>query len=76
MLASAAFKIKDYGPAINPSWMIAGYACDLVGCVAVFLGIFGISTRLLPASFVYLGKISYGLYVFHVDAATEHRGFS
>lgn len=43
-----------------------GYPCATVGYLCVFLGVCGLSFRLRPL--VYLGKISYGLYVFHTLA--------
>lgn len=46
------------GPAI-------GYYVVGLGCVLLFLGVYGIGSRLIPAPLVFLGKISYGLYVFH-----------
>ena len=35
------------------------------GCVFVFLAFFGLERPYLPAQLLYLGKVSYGLYVFH-----------
>ena len=43
-----------------------GYPCATVGCLCLFLGVCGLSIRVRPL--VYLGKISYGLYVFHTLA--------
>jgi peptidoglycan/LPS O-acetylase OafA/YrhL len=43
-----------------------GFAVMAVGCVAIFLSLFGIARNLLPPPLIFLGKISYGLYVFHV----------
>ena len=42
-----------------------GYYLVGLGCVALFLGAYGLDTSRVPASLIYLGKISYGLYVFH-----------
>jgi peptidoglycan/LPS O-acetylase OafA/YrhL len=52
----------------HPAWWrpSALYAFVLVGCVAIFLGFFGIPGRFISPKIVWLGKISYGLYVYHV----------
>ncbi len=66
--AQYVFHIKDdvgdgYFPRTAPS-----YACFAIGCTLVFLSILGCAQlrRLKPV--LYLGKISYGLYVFHMLA--------
>ena len=41
------------------------YACVLAGCIAIFLGCFGVAGRFIPPKVVWLGKISYGLYLYH-----------
>lgn len=41
------------------------YGCVLVGCVLVFLGFHGAPVRWFPRPILWLGKISYGLYVYH-----------
>ncbi|HVC45891.1 MAG TPA: acyltransferase [Terracidiphilus sp.] len=58
------------GPLGNPGpWaLMAGYALGALGAVLVLLGLLGISAAKLPAWAVYLGRISYGLYVFHALA--------
>lgn len=43
-----------------------GYGCAVAGCAMLFVSVLGISN--VPASLTYLGKISYGLYVFHAAA--------
>jgi peptidoglycan/LPS O-acetylase OafA/YrhL len=50
-----------------PMWWApaALYGCILIGCVALFLGFFGLSRRWLPTPLLWLGKISYGLYLYH-----------
>ena len=43
---------------------LVGYPVVAAGCLAILLSVLGISAP-LPSSIVYLGKISYGLYVYH-----------
>ncbi|MGD0902845.1 MAG: hypothetical protein ABR924_07875, partial [Terracidiphilus sp.] len=52
------------------SWpLIGGYALAALGCVLTLVAFLGVSPRLLPGWAVYLGRISYGLYVYHRFAA-------
>jgi peptidoglycan/LPS O-acetylase OafA/YrhL len=48
-------------------WLVScGLGLVTVACIFIFLSLFGISRALLPPQLIYLGKISYGLYVFHL----------
>jgi len=51
----------------NPgSWaLIGGYALVSLGCVLLLLAFLGVQPRLLPRWTIYLGRISFGLYVYH-----------
>ena len=51
----------------NPgSWaLICGYGLAAFGSVLILVAFLGIQSSLLPAWAIYLGRISYGLYVFH-----------
>lgn len=64
-LASAVFQVQSPGRMATVPDLIAGYLCIAGGAVLIFLGILGLPSRFLPSSLIYLGKISYGLYVFH-----------
>jgi peptidoglycan/LPS O-acetylase OafA/YrhL len=41
-----------------------GYGAGVSGCVMIFLATLGLSN--IPGALIYLGKMSYGLYVFHL----------
>jgi peptidoglycan/LPS O-acetylase OafA/YrhL len=74
--ASVFCLIKD--PRANPTTMMmcAGYFLVGAGCICLLLGTLGIPSRHVPRSLVYLGRISYGLYVFHelaLEATTAIR---
>jgi peptidoglycan/LPS O-acetylase OafA/YrhL len=43
---------------------LVGFPLVAIGCTLLMLGVLGISLR-MPRALVYLGKISYGLYVYH-----------
>lgn len=51
---------------ISATAMTAGFLLAALGCVLIFLAFSGAPPRLFPPFLVYLGKISYGLYVYHM----------
>jgi peptidoglycan/LPS O-acetylase OafA/YrhL len=55
----------------NPSsWhLIIGYALGSLGATLILIGFLGADPKRLPGWAVYLGRISFGLYVFHELAA-------
>jgi peptidoglycan/LPS O-acetylase OafA/YrhL len=53
----------------GPWALICGYALAALGCVLLLLAFLGVSPKLLPGWAIYLGRISYGLYVYHRFAA-------
>lgn len=55
----------------NPgSWsLVGGYALAALGCVLMLIAFLGVNPRLLPGWAIYLGRISFGLYVYHGLAA-------
>ncbi len=60
----------------NPgSWpLIFGYALATLGCVLLLVASLGVNSKLLPAWAIFLGRISFGLYVYHgyVIYLTDH----
>ncbi len=59
---------------VRASMLTTGYILAILGTVLIFLSVFDVSPRLAPRPLIYLGKISYGLYVFHAPciAVMEH----
>lgn len=43
-----------------------GWLMVLTGVILMFFSLFGASARYMPRPLVYLGRISYGMYVFHI----------
>ena len=56
-----------YDSNINPgAWpLITGYALAALGSILVLVSFLGIDPKLLPGWAIYLGRISFGLYVYH-----------
>ena len=48
-----------------PLSYVVGYQVVAIGCLLLLLGFLGAEPQWVPRVLVYLGKISYGLYVFH-----------
>ena len=46
--------------------LIAGYLLTCIGCLSIFSAFLGASIPTWGRGLIYLGKISYGLYVFHL----------
>jgi peptidoglycan/LPS O-acetylase OafA/YrhL len=45
---------------------ICGWFLILAGVVLFFLSLYGVPSRYIPSPLVYLGRISYGMYIFHI----------
>ena len=67
-IACYVFHARQIPPAVSGLDEVVGYGLAAVGCALIILGFLGISRSLLPAWAIFLGKISFGLYVFHVLA--------
>lgn len=68
LLASSIAQIKRPGALVSSSQFCFGYLLVAAGCILLFLAVFGVSSQRVPRWATYLGKISFGLYVFHETA--------
>ena len=67
LLASIVCEIHADAPHLSTiSQAVCGWFLILAGVVLFFLSLYGASSRYMPSALVYLGRISYGLYVFHI----------
>jgi peptidoglycan/LPS O-acetylase OafA/YrhL len=80
VLATSYFRIK-FDP-LTTSRVLLGYPVAALGAVAIFLATIRPAATLNRNPFVYLGRISFGLYVFHIlglmisDYAVQHQDSS
>jgi peptidoglycan/LPS O-acetylase OafA/YrhL len=61
------FRAKYIGPAFSGPSVVIGYLLIASGCAAIVLCVLGM-TRSIPPILIYLGRISFGLHVFHLLA--------
>jgi peptidoglycan/LPS O-acetylase OafA/YrhL len=59
------FKVQSWEPHPTPVGAVLGWLLVLAGAVILFLSAHGIPSRFIPRWLAYLGRISYGLYLFH-----------
>lgn len=65
MLAAGVLGIKGPLQHTSPISIVLGYLCVAAGCSFLFFGFLGMR-RKFSSRLVHLGRISYGLYVFHM----------
>ncbi|MGJ1431144.1 acyltransferase family protein [Sphingobacterium spiritivorum] len=67
LTASMVCKVTADAPHLTTvSESITGWLFILTGVMCFFFSLYGASPRFMPKLFVYLGRISYGMYVFHI----------
>jgi peptidoglycan/LPS O-acetylase OafA/YrhL len=65
IVAEGFFHLRDSPAPLGPSSYVIGYQLVGLGCIVLLLGFLGMPQSFVPRPLIYLGKISYGLYVFH-----------
>ncbi len=65
IIAEGSFHLRDPLLAYGPSSALIAYQLVGIGCILLLLGFLGIPGNYTPRPLIYLGRISYGLYVFH-----------
>jgi peptidoglycan/LPS O-acetylase OafA/YrhL len=65
LVASITFGVQADTPHSTVVQAPIGWALVLAGTLLLFLGMLGFPSKYLPRPIVYLGRISYGLYLFH-----------
>jgi peptidoglycan/LPS O-acetylase OafA/YrhL len=45
---------------------VSGWLLILLGVMLMFFSLFGVSAKYMPSLLIYLGRISFGMYVFHI----------
>ncbi len=63
--AMIRFHVQSWNPQPTLAGAFAGWLLVLAGTVLFFLCSLGTPSRLIPAWLAYLGRVSYGLYIFH-----------
>ncbi|WP_316801838.1 acyltransferase [Pedobacter nototheniae] len=67
LIASIVCEVHADGPHFSSVVQaISGWMLILTGVMLFFLSLYGASTKYIPAALAYLGRISYGMYVFHI----------
>ena len=64
-VAAYGCEVKKLGEATTGLSIAIGYLIVMLGCITLVLSVLNISYRFSPL-LIYLGKISFGLYVFHL----------
>jgi peptidoglycan/LPS O-acetylase OafA/YrhL len=65
IFAEGAFHLRDPRASSGAFSNVAGYQLVGLGCILFLVAFLGLPHRFAPRPLIFLGKISYGLYVFH-----------
>jgi peptidoglycan/LPS O-acetylase OafA/YrhL len=65
LIACLVFGAKQIGPARSGTSMVAGYTAGALGCLLIIVAMLDADQRWLPEWMIWLGRVSFGLYVYH-----------
>ncbi|MBE7159577.1 MAG: acyltransferase [Rhodospirillales bacterium] len=65
MVALLVFDVRSWASHASVARAVAGWGCVLAGTILLFAAAFGMNARRIPGWVAYLGRITFGLYVFH-----------
>jgi len=67
LMASIVCEVNADAPHLaTVAQSVSGWLLVLAGVMAFFFSFFGSSAKRMPSALAYLGRISYGMYVFHI----------
>ena len=65
VVAQTVFRVRGWKPFATVPQAFAGWPLILLGCALLLLAFLGVPSRHVPKHVVFLGRISFGLYVVH-----------
>jgi peptidoglycan/LPS O-acetylase OafA/YrhL len=65
LIACLVFGAKQMGPALSGTSLVAGYTVGAAGCLLIMIAMLDAHQRWLPSWMIWLGRVSFGLYVYH-----------
>jgi peptidoglycan/LPS O-acetylase OafA/YrhL len=65
VIAQTVFRVRGWEPYTTVPQAFAGWPLILLGCCLLLVAFLGISARWIPKPLIYLGRISFCLYVVH-----------
>jgi peptidoglycan/LPS O-acetylase OafA/YrhL len=65
VIAQTVFRVRGWKPFTTVPQAFAGWLLILLGCVLLLVAFLGTESQRVPKTVIYLGRISFGLYIFH-----------
>lgn len=74
LIACFAFGAKEIAHAASGLSLVVGYTVGTVGCLLIMIAMLDVGQTWLPRWMIWLGRVSFGLYVYHGVAIWSVRG--